>query len=79
MNQLKIHDQNIDLKGRRDFLKKILRMGVFGGLVTIGIALGRRRNNNGSANGGCPVNDFCKNCGIYENCTSNLKTNVTKF
>ena len=61
MNQLKIHDQNIDLKGRRDFLKKILRMGVFGGLVTIGIALGRRRNNNGSANGGCPVNDFCKN------------------
>ena len=67
--------ERIKPNNRRTFLRSLLRLGVLGGLVSIGIALGRRNTDNTAAGGKCPVTSSCEDCCQRSDCNEvkNLK------
>jgi len=57
-----------DIK-RREFIKKISRLGLAGGIVVVGIKLGTKSADTESRTGSCSKPSPCKQCGQFSGCT----------
>ena len=54
---------------RREFLKSVLRIGLLGGFVTIGLKLGLRERSEDDVSAGCLFKTPCGGCDKYNACT----------
>jgi hypothetical protein len=55
-------------KNRRAFLKGIVRLGILTGFISMGIALGLRKNEETDVSDTCPVTGPCETCGQRMDC-----------
>ena len=55
-------------KNRREFVKSCLRLGIGGGLLFTGIALGIRKKTGSNENDLCQLSTLCRGCLKYSGC-----------